>query len=477
LIKLPKDATEDDHLSLLGVLNSSTACFWLKQVCQNRGSTVDTQGARQTTVPWEDFYEIAGGLIRNFPLVPKLPLEFGRELDALAQQLATATTRDEDTRLRTRMIALQEELDWDVYHRYGLLSDAQAADLIADPATVPNLNLGERAFEIVMARRMQRGELETQWFARHRSTPVTEIPQEWPEPYRQVVERRIALIESNRNIGLIERPECKRRWQSEPWEVREARRLTTWLLDRCEDRSLWFDPDGAPRPMTVNRLADRLRSDPEVIARARELKGPDTDLADVLKEIITGKSGSEGEHVPFLAAYRYKPAGLAKRAQWERTWDLQREEDRTGKRLDIDVPPKYTSADFAKPSYWRHRGKLDVPKERFISYPSASPDSDSGSLLIGWAGWDHKDQATALITLIEDRSSTDGWDTDRLTPLLAGLQELMPWLRQWHNEMTDLGQSYAAAYDAYLTSQREQRNLPEDTLRTWLPPQPRRGRQ
>jgi hypothetical protein len=176
--------------------------------------------------------------------------------------------------------------------------------------------------------------------------------------------------------------------------------------------------------MTVNRLADRLRTDPEVIAKARELKGPDTDLADVLKAIIAD------EHVPFLAAYRYKPTGLAKRAQWERTWEKQREEDATDKRLDIDVPPKYQGADFQKQSYWRHRGKLDVPKERFISYPGASPDSDKDSLLLGWAGWDHKDQATALITLIEDRRTTDGWDTDRLTPLLAGLQELMPWLHQ-----------------------------------------------
>jgi hypothetical protein len=91
-----------------------------------------------------------------------------------------------------------------------------------------------------MARRMERGQLETQWFARHRSTPVPEIPKEWPEEYRRVVESRIEIIESNRNIGLIERPECKRRWQSEPWEVREARRLTTWLLDRCEDRALWY---------------------------------------------------------------------------------------------------------------------------------------------------------------------------------------------------------------------------------------------
>lgn len=59
------------------------------------------------------------------------------------------------------------------------------------------------------------------------------------------------------------------------------------------------------------------------------------------------------------------------------------------------------SADFQKNSYWRHRGKLDVPKERFISYPDASPDSDAKSLLI----W-----------LIGERSSTDGWETARAGP-------------------------------------------------------------
>jgi hypothetical protein len=31
---LPSEATEDDHLALLGLLNSSTACFWMKQVFQ-----------------------------------------------------------------------------------------------------------------------------------------------------------------------------------------------------------------------------------------------------------------------------------------------------------------------------------------------------------------------------------------------------------------------------------------------------------
>ena len=31
IIKLPSDATEVDHLAVLGLLNSTTACFWMKQ--------------------------------------------------------------------------------------------------------------------------------------------------------------------------------------------------------------------------------------------------------------------------------------------------------------------------------------------------------------------------------------------------------------------------------------------------------------
>ena len=38
IIKLPADATEDDHLALIGLLNSSTACFWMKQVFQARAA-------------------------------------------------------------------------------------------------------------------------------------------------------------------------------------------------------------------------------------------------------------------------------------------------------------------------------------------------------------------------------------------------------------------------------------------------------
>ena len=53
------------------------------------------------------------------------------------------------------------------------------------------------------------------------STPISELPADWPAEYRALVERRIALIESDRNISLIEQPEYKRRWNVEPFEERQ----------------------------------------------------------------------------------------------------------------------------------------------------------------------------------------------------------------------------------------------------------------
>ena len=55
-----------------------------------------------------------------------------------------------------------------------------------------------------MARQMAKGELETTWFERHGSTPITEIPTHWPAAYRKLVERRIQAIETNKEIALIE---------------------------------------------------------------------------------------------------------------------------------------------------------------------------------------------------------------------------------------------------------------------------------
>ncbi|MFC4022190.1 BREX-2 system adenine-specific DNA-methyltransferase PglX, partial [Micromonospora sp. GCM10011542] len=315
--------------------------------------------------------------------------------------------------VRARMIALQEELDWEVYRLYGLIDE----DLTC--ANPPELALGERAFEIVL----HTSGAQTEWFNRHGSKPIDRPQPHWPAEYRSLVERRIAAIGSNRHIGLIERPECKRRWSTDGWEKMQSVALRDWLLDRLEAPELW---GGQPVPLSVAQLADRVGSEQDFRAVLDLWVGHDNyDLTRTLGLLIAD------EHVPYLPAQRYKPSGLRKRAQWERTWALQRQED-AGEKATIEVPPKYASADFARPSYWRARGKLDVPKERFISYPQAGRDSD-GSELLGWAGWDHLKQAQALATVYLDRKTQEAWPAHRLLPLLAGLVEIEPWLHQWHS--------------------------------------------
>jgi hypothetical protein len=211
------------------------------------------------------------------------------------------------------------------------------------------------------------------------------------------------------------------------------------------------------------------------------LHRPDADLSEVVGALV------DAEHVPFLAAYRYQGKGFDTRADWERVWELQRAEDRIAERLGQDVthpevrraverelgtipvPPKYGSGDFARTEYWRHRGKLDVPKERFVSYPAATRDGD-GSLLLGWAGWDHREQAQALAVLASERRSEDGWGRDRIAPLLAGLAELLPWVEQWHGEIDPVfGSSPAELYQGFLDAQLAELDLTRTDLATWRP--------
>ncbi|MET9580006.1 BREX-2 system adenine-specific DNA-methyltransferase PglX [Streptomyces massasporeus] len=495
-IKLSADASEGEHLELLGVLNSSTACFWLKQVSQDKGN----RGGERSTgrYAWESFYEFTGTKLQEFPLPERLPHTLGRMLDSAASEMVQCEPQAVAAkqvplrealheacvnfeRIRCGMIALQEELDWQVYGLYGLLSSADVARTTVPSerlAECPEVELGQRAFELVIAPNAGQDEAVEQWFRRHGSAPVTEIPAHWPDWYREIVQSRIDIINSRKDIALIERPECKRRWAAEPWEKKERAALRNWLLDRCEKPELWYEVrEGLkrPRPMTVNYLADQLGTDEDVTAVAAlyasdHLGKPDLPLAQILTEVIAD------EHVPYLAAMRYKDPGLRKRAQWEEVWRQQREEDRTGQRLDIPVPPKYTSADFARASYWSHRGRLDVPKERFTSYPEAGPDSDS-TLMLGWAGWDHKDQAQALFELLAARTTRDGWSSERIVPLLAGLHEVMPWVKQWHGEYDDeWGDVPADELEAEYENQLRKHQVGVEELKAWRPVRKTRGR-
>jgi hypothetical protein len=474
IIKLPACTTEDDHLALLGLLNSSTACFWMKQVFHDKGSGGIGGGIGDEH--WERRFEFAGTQMLSVPIPESKPLSQSCLLDEIARQRGEMTAnrileswaKDEDlkallqeaeantSRLLGMLIALQEELDWQCYQLYGLLSD----DLRYTGDDLPELTLGERAFEIVMARQVAKGELQTTWFERHGSKPITDLPNHWPAAYRKLVERRIKLIETNNEISLIERPEYKRRWNAEPWEEQEQRGLKYWLLDRLENKRYW------PRIelQSTAQLADRASADVEFMQVAALYRGrADFDLAALVGELV------EWEAVPFLPILRYKPSGLRKREVWERTWDLQRQED-AGKDVgEIPVPPKYATPDFRKTEYWRLRGKLDVPKERWISYPHCQTVSDP-TLLIGWAGWNHLEQATALVTYYDSRKR-EGWDAKRLTPLLAGLQQLLPWIHQWHPEIDkEFGETAGKSYQTMLEHDAHELGLTLEDIRTWQPP-------
>ncbi len=538
VIKLPAGSSEDDHLGLLGLLNSSVGCFWFKQVGHCKGNGGINGGIASEL--WEKFYVFNATVVAEFPLPAQRPIRIARSLDTESKTLSWCTpaarlrfadegsqalpTRqnlddfiDRGERTRERLIAWQEELDWHCYGLYGLLPEGQTG-FSFDGGAPPGIKLGERAFEIVLARHIAAGDENTTWFERHGSTPITELPVHWPADYRAVVERRIALIESDRNIGLIERPEFKRRWNTPAWDDLEKAALRDWLLDRLEQPSFWqTSADSPPQLTTTNHLADRARADAAFMQMAALYAGhADFDPARLVAELVAA------EAMPMLPVQRYTEDGLRKRAQWEGTWALQRREDAIDAQVvaeeadgwrkelaatarttfgsdtsdearawidqklaaeikrhqderkaaeigPIPVPPKFKSSDFLKADFWRLRGGLDVPKERFVSFPGAERGVD-GSLPIAWAGWNHLELATALAGYYVDMKDTEGWEPARLQPLLAGLLELVPWLEQWHNDLDPVfGERMGTYYKGFVTEEARALGFTLDDLRAWKP--------
>ena len=286
------------------------------------------------------------------------------------------------------------------------LPEGEALDAIPPEG----IELGQRAFEIVLARRMAEGEAQSTWFERHGSTPLTELPRHWPAAYRELVERRLRRIAEDPAIRLIEQPEYKRRWNTEPWDEQLQRALRDWLLARLE--GYFFEGErmtaisdslslhrmrgegrgeGFPGPpavpvaavaqphltptlspppkggegediarlrssftagqrptlTTTNQLAEIAKTDAAFQAVAEQLMGgPGFSVPKLVRELV------ESASVPALPAQRYKPSGLLKREQWEEVWNLQRKED---------------ALDAAEPAEAEHHSTPCRKKSRFAS--------------------------------------------------------------------------------------------------------------
>ena len=97
VVKLPESATEDNHLALLGILNSSTACFWLKQVSQSKAGSGIGRGVQDEE--WENRYEFTGTKLEEYPLPADLPLEPARAVSEEVRALAPGRSREGRERL------------------------------------------------------------------------------------------------------------------------------------------------------------------------------------------------------------------------------------------------------------------------------------------------------------------------------------------------------------------------------------------
>jgi len=378
-------ATSTGYRLLAGFLNSSAALFWLKQVCFNKGAGEDEE---------RDRYVYAGGKIEQLPVpdmivqslsgkwnpLAKRLAEFaeacwkrGQELPSLAlkklfekpdeayhewnsslpgyekphsvigkpfgsaEELKQAYDRAvaQREKLRSEMIALQEEMDWLVYAAYGLLPEDH-------PAVSFRPSEARGGFSPEPLDKNQRPYRLWQVAEADFAKAVSLIPSNWPDSRKRLWRERLAAIRDNEHIRRIEQPVYKRRWD-EQWKVKNrwecgpvayekelADAFDWWLMEKAE----WYlehKKDGGPAELSA--WAQGLWRDPRVQAAVEvvhpSLAGPEGFIR-LLREKVDEESVPEG--IPFA-----KP------------WD--------------ELEKKFPKSDLNKAR--KIRGKLNVPRERF----------------------------------------------------------------------------------------------------------------
>ena len=332
--------------ALAAFLNSSTAGFWLKQVCFNKGP--GKQGEH-------DRFEFSGNILGNYT-IPKAIWDDGhiqQYLARLSQACADrgrlvaslnaallfskpgeaydnwyrglkgyvpphhliATpfesrndlidnrekARNEGSRLINEMVALQEEIDWVTYAACGLIPvDHSALGIGIFPIERPwGLNPGHRAFELAL----------------NSAGP----PTEWEAPRRDLWARRLETIKEQADIASIEHSVFKRRWTEVNYEKEISQAFPEWLLEKAE---FYLQHSVGGGPISIDEWSAALWQDHRVKAAVFSLEGPQYNLkrfTQLLKKTV----------------------------------------DR------LTVP---TDSSRVKTAHKQLRGKLNVPRERFRSH-------------------------------------------------------------------------------------------------------------
>jgi hypothetical protein len=420
VIKLAADASENEHMSLLGLLNSSTACFWMKQVCAPKGSAthdVSSDGLK----PEKMIFEFSATALRKLPIPPGMtesPLaDLARRIDGLEEERSSYTpahviagpdwrTTDElrlslklaeeqDRASFFTMVAMQEEIDWVVYGMFGLAHGGPTR-AAADYSFAPDRR------------------------------PFAVSPDEsWPELSPQVaglLKLRRARISFDARIALIENATYKRPWlgrqgifgrYDRTYAEKTHTALREWLLESIEANST-----GRSGAFTVEQVVASIQDNPRVLTICELLTDRrDFDLVQLIAKALRDCS------VPSHPSHIYSSMGLLKRQVWERTWEAQRR-DELGDHTEPTPPPTYERGDFLKPEYWQFRGKLDVPKERFVAFTEV-PNRSAADTLFGWTGWTSVQRLKAVLSIDEDLEDAGVSLVDRAA-LLDSAWRLLP---------------------------------------------------
>jgi hypothetical protein len=310
LLRLATDGSDTEPV-LLAALDSSTALFWLKQVCFNKGAGEEEE---------RDRFEFAAGKLRDLPIPTSIAVGLPGHQPEVSKKLAflsnactkrgetlrgtgvsklfekseegyaewnsklagyvaphpelslafadTSTLRtmyqaleDIRERLRAEMIALQEEMDWLVYAAYGLLpEDHPAAQIEIEPAP---LERNQRPFHL--------------WAQvdEDLTRAAALIPAKWPDSRQKLWEVRLALIRDNEHVQRIEQPAYKRRWD-EQWKVGNQWRcgpiayaaefvdaFEWWIREKAE---WWLEHEKDGGPVEFDEWAQALWKDPRIQA-------------------------------------------------------------------------------------------------------------------------------------------------------------------------------------------------------------------
>ena len=433
---------------------------------------------------WEERYEFTGTKLQDFPLPadlpprprpragPSRPAPCRRTSHGGCERDYPRPAKSLDARPpparrhpRQQMIALQEELDWTVYRSYGLLTETEAKALIARrQCRSPWRSESGRSRSSWPASR-RRGRTETAWFERHGSTPITELPAHWSREYRAssrpastpsraAATSRSSSGRSASGAGPPSRGRRRKRAALRTWLARSLRGARSCGPALRDGRGAAAHADRQP----ARRSA--LCTTRTSVAVAQLYAADHLGKRDLTLARCWSRS-SPTSTCRYLAALRYKDSGPGEaRGVGAAPGSCSARRTAPGTDLDIAVPPKYKPADFrARSATGASAASSTCPRSGSSPTRARAPTPTPRCCSAGPAGTTRTRPRRWSTSSTTARPSQAG-TTTRVTPLLAGLAEVLPWVHQWHGEYDDdWGGIPAEEYQAYLDEQRTQRGM------------------